>query len=230
MKLGIISDIHGNAPALQAVLAKLRGQVDEFVFLGDLVGYYAFVEECVTLARSELQAGVLGNHDALFLRCVAEQFLPPERYTNRFGTALQRTLKAPDPKIVELIAAWPQTRTLDIDGTSIFMCHGAPWDPLHGRIYPDFKDWHRFGDFAQDVILLGQTHYPMVQHANGKLIVNPGSVGQPRDYAGGACFAVLDVARKEASLHRISYDSSPLIEDSRAHDPDVPYLCEVLSR
>lgn len=230
MKLGIISDIHGNAPALKAVLAEMRGQVNEVVFLGDLVGYYAFVEECVALARDELKTGVLGNHDDFFLRCSRKQSLPAADYTQRFGSALERTLKGRDPQTLELISSLPVTRTLEIDDTSILMCHGAPWDPLDGRVYPDFQDWHRFGDFPQEVILLGQTHYPMIRHASGKLIVNPGSVGQPRDQRGGACYAVLDVARREASLHRVSYDSSSLIEDSRQHDPGVPYLCEVLTR
>lgn len=230
MKLGIISDIHGNAPALQAVLGEMRGNVDEFVFLGDLVGYYAFVEECIALARQELKVGVLGNHDGLFLRCFHEGSLAPADYTRRFGSALERTLKARDPQTLELLSSWPLTRTLEIDGISILMCHGAPWDPLHARVYPDFRDWQKFGEFPQEVILLGQTHYPMVRRWKEKLIVNPGSVGQPRDQAGGACYAVLEVGRREATLHRVSYDSSALIEDCREHDPNVPYLCEVLAR
>ena len=230
MKIGIISDVHGNKPALKAVLGEMRGQVDEFVFLGDLVGYYAFVHECVALARDELKTGVLGNHDDLFLRCSRKQSLPAADYTRRFGSALERTLKARDPQTLELIRSWVLTRTLEVDGTSILMCHGAPWDPLHGRVYPDFQDWQRFGDCPHEVILLGQTHYPMIRSVSGKLIVNPGSVGQPRDQGGGACYALLDVARWEASLHRVGYESSSLIEDSREHDPDMPYLCEVLTR
>ena len=230
MRLGIISDIHGNAPALKAVLEEMRAQVDECVFLGDLVGYYSFAEECVALAGNELEAGVLGNHDEIFLRCSREQSLPPSDYTASFGSALERTLNARDSQTLGLIGSWPLTRTLEIDGASILICHGAPWDPLHARVYPDFQDWEKFSNVPQEIILLGHTHYPMVRHWNGKLIVNPGSVGQPRDQAGGACYAVLGVSRKEVSLRRVSYDSSSLIEDSRVHDPSLPYLCEVLAR
>ena len=230
MRLGIISDIHGNAPALRAVLDEMRDQVDECVFLGDLVGYYSFAEECIALALHELEVGVLGNHDEMFLHCSREQSPPPRDYTERFGSALERTLNARDSKTLGLIGSWPLTRTLEIDGTSILMCHGAPWDPLQARVYPDFQDWEKFRDLTQEIILLGHTHYPMVRHWNGKLIVNPGSVGQPRDRAGGACYAVLDASRKEVSLRRVSYDFSSLIEDSRAHDPGLPYLCEVLAR
>jgi putative phosphoesterase len=230
MKLGIISDIHGNAPALKAVLGAMRGQVDECVFLGDLVGYYSFAEECIALGRHELKIGVLGNHDEIFLRCSREQSQLPEEYTAHFGSALERTLNARDPETLALVSSWPLTRKLEFAGTSIFMCHGAPWDPLHARVYPDFQDWEKFSEVAQEIILLGHTHYPMVRHWNGKLIVNPGSVGQPRDHAGGACYAVLDTSRKEVSLCRVSYDFSSLIEDSRAHDPSLPYLCEVLAR
>ena len=230
MKLGIISDIHGNAPALKAVLNEMRGQVDDCVFLGDLVGYYSFAEECIALARHELEIGVLGNHDEIFLRCSRQQSLPPASYSTRFGSALERTLNARDSQTLGLISSWPLTRTLEIGGISIAMCHGAPWDPLHARVYPDFQGWEKFGDVPQEIVLLGQTHYPMVRHWNGKLIVNPGSVGQPRDRAGGACYAVLDTSRKEVSLYRVSYDFSTLIEDSRAHDPSLPYLCEVLAR
>lgn len=96
-------------------------------------------------------------------------------------------------------------------------------------MYPDYANWDRFLDVHGDVILLGHTHYPLVKVYREKLIVNPGSVGQPRDQAGGACFATLDLPSGTVEHHRVPFNPSRLIEDAKMHDPDLPYLIEVLT-
>jgi diadenosine tetraphosphatase ApaH/serine/threonine PP2A family protein phosphatase len=110
------------------------------------------------------------------------------------------------------------------------MFHGAPWMPLEGRVYPDFAEWERFGSCTEEIILLGHTHYPMVKEWRGKVIINPGSVGQPRSRSGAAEYAVLDVAKRSVVFERAPYDVSRVIQDARRHDPQMSYLVEVLSR
>jgi putative phosphoesterase len=230
MKVGLISDVHGNSPALRSVLTVLRGQVDCILFMGDLVGYYPFVNECVDQWDPDLIVGVLGNHDQLLLDCLAQASPPGDSYQAQYGSALARALKNLSLKARALVESWPQQRSLEIGGTSVAMFHGAPWDHLTGRVYPDQVDWSGFAQCSEEIIVLGHTHYPMIKSWQGKLIINPGSVGQPRSSSGGAEFAILDVSTGGAALHRAAYDATAVIEDAQRHDPSLGYLTEVLTR
>jgi predicted phosphodiesterase len=80
------------------------------------------------------------------------------------------------------------------------------------------------------VILLGHTHHQVVKNYQEKLIINPGSVGQPRDRSGEACFAILDMTSGIVQQRRVPFDPRRVIEDAREHDPNFPYLVEVLIR
>ena len=232
MKIGLIADIHGNSPAFQAVLASLRGRVDSALFMGDLAGYYPFVNECVEEDEWEANQiiGILGNHDQVLLDCLAQGKDPEDSYCVRYGSALTRCLRQLSPPAKALLASWPQRRSLTLGDLSIAMFHGAPWLPLEGRAYPDFTEWERFDACAEEVILLGHTHYPMIKNWRGKMIINPGSVGQPRSRSGAAEFGVLDTANRSVVLERVPYDVSRVVEDARRHDPQMSYLVEVLGR
>jgi putative phosphoesterase len=230
MKVGLISDIHGNSPALKAALTALQGEVERIFFLGDLVGYYPFVNECVDQWDADLIDGVLGNHDQILLDCLAQKKPPDESYRARYGSALTRSWESLSSKSRVLLESWPHQRSVKLGTTSVALFHGAPWDPLSGRVYPDLTDWSGFAQCAEEVIVLGHTHYPMIKTWQGKLIVNPGSVGQPRNSSGGADFAILDVLKGSATLHRAVYDASTVITDAQRHDPALIYLTEVLTR
>jgi putative phosphoesterase len=230
MKLGLISDIHGNSPALGAVLPALLREADQVLFLGDLFGYYPFVEECVAMWDAARIVGVRGNHDQVLLDCVRSKRAPSAGYQARYGSALERSLRELSPAALALVESLPVTRTLDLEGRRLALYHGAPWDPLEGRLYPDSAEWDRVAETPADIILLGQTHHPFEKRHRGKLIINPGSVGQSRDRGGDACSAVLDLPSGEVQLRRSPFDSRRLLEDARAHDPELPYLVEVLTR
>ena len=228
MTLGVIADVHGNAPALQAVLAALRGRADQVLFLGDLAGYYPFVNQCADLWDGNRIEGVRGNHDQVLLDHLDTGRAPGEDYRARYGSAIERCARILSPQARSLIESWPVQKRLLLASVSIAMCHGAPWGPLQGRVYPDFCDWERFDGCNENVVLLGHTHYPLAKRWKGKWIVNPGSVGQPRDGRGGACYAVLDLGRDQVYLERASYDASAVIADALLHDGALPYLVEVL--
>jgi len=230
VRVAVLADVHGNPPALKAVLDAIRGQVDRVLFLGDLFGYYPFVNECVEMAAGILDKGVLGNHDQVLLTCLAARSEPPAEYTARYGGALSRSLRELSPAAAALAQSWPKQRSIQVGDDSLLLCHGAPWDVLEGRVYPDFRQWERFDDCAEGIVLMGHTHYPMLKSWNGKLIVNPGSVGQARDRSGEACYAILQLPERTATLHRAPYDASRMINDARAHEPKLPYLWEVLTR
>jgi putative phosphoesterase len=230
MKVGLIADVHGNSPALRSVVAVLQDRVDAVLFMGDLVGYYPFVNECVENWDTNRITGVLGNHDKILTDCLAQEKEPEESYCARYGSALTRCLRHLSPKAQGLLASWPQQRSLRLDGVSVAMFHGAPWLPLEGRVYPDFAEWEQFESCPEEVILLGHSHYPMIKKWRGKMIINPGSVGQPRSRSGAAEYAVLDLEEGSAVLERVSYDVSSVVEDARRHDPQMSYLVEVLTR
>jgi putative phosphoesterase len=230
MKVGLIADVHGNSPALRSVLSALRDRVDSILFMGDLVGYYPFVNECVEDWHAHRIVGVLGNHDRILTDCLALGREPDDSYCARYGSALTRSLRCLSPTAKDLLASWPQTRSLNLGDAAVAMFHGAPWMPLEGRVYPDFAEWERFHSCPEEVILLGHTHYPMIKKWCGKVIINPGSVGQPRRRSGGAEYAVLDVAKRSVTFERVPYDVSTVVQDARRYDPQISYLVEVLTR
>jgi putative phosphoesterase len=229
MRIGIFSDVHGNAAALRPVLQELTSSSDLQLFLGDLAGYYGFVNECAELWPTPV-TGVRGNHDEVLLKALTEAKAPAPTYFSRYGSALWRSAQTLSPKARSLMEALPVQRTLDLDGVRVAMFHGSPWDPLNGRVYPDFAEWEKFEAVDADVVLLGHTHYPMAQKHAQKLIVNPGSVGQARDGSGSACFAIFDTGSRTVELKRVAFDCGEVIRDAKDHDPELPYLWEVLTR
>ena len=230
MNIGLISDIHGNHIALEKVLSALKHKVELIFFLGDLVGYYPFVNECADLLDSHRIIGVLGNHDNVLLNCIEQGSAPGIEYNDAYGTALERARKSLSIKSLALLKSLPVQRRTSLESTRIAMFHGAPWAPLEERIYPDFANWSLFDSSLDDIILLGHTHYPMVKHWKGRLIVNPGSVGQPRNAAGVACYGELDLKSGKVTLHQVEYDADLIIRDALINNPDKPYLTEVLGR
>ena len=230
MTVGIISDIHGNSTALGMVLPELLDEVETVLFLGDLCGYYPFVNECAAMWDKDRIIGIRGNHDQVFLNCREQGTMPDDHYREQFGSALDRNLRTLSDTTCALIQSFPVTRTLELGGNIFALCHGAPWNTLGGRVYPDFDAWERFRDVKADVILMGHTHYPLGKKVEGKQIVNPGSVGQPRDKGSMASYAVMNLDTGEIQHRRRPFDPALMIEDATKYNPDLPYLTEVFLR
>ncbi len=230
MRIGLLADIHGNIAALQAVMRVLPYEVDDILFLGDLSGYYPFVNECVELLAEYAVRGVRGNHDQRLLDCVEDGKLPPDSYTSKYGSALARCLETLTRESCMYLTSLPLSYHSNIDGIDCAAYHGSPWEVLEGRIYPDYPEWQRFESIPEEMIFLGHTHYRLVRQHQQKLIVNPGSVGQARDRAGGACYGILRFPPEKPQHMVIPYDPSRILADAQQHDPHLPYLTEVLSR
>jgi predicted phosphodiesterase len=231
MKLGILSDIHGNDDALRVVLQEFQQRhISDLLFLGDLVGYYPFAAECVKLLAGFHVTGVLGNHDQVALQCLATGMRPAAAYSRSYGSALERTLAAGNTAVQSFLQGLPLRRSLVIAGRTLEMIHGSPWDALEGRVYPDFADWQRFNAISADVVLLGHTHYPIVRNEGNVLVLNPGSVGQARHRSGVACAAVLELPAMTATLIELPCECGRILANAHQHDPQLPYLTEVLTR
>jgi len=228
MRIGLLADIHGNHVAFEAALIFLKSRVDRILFAGDLVGYYPFVKECLELWDDDLMIGVRGNHDQVLLDCVSENKSPSSEYSSRYGNSLERCLQTLSARDVERISKMKISLEISFQDVLFSVFHGSPWDILEGRVYPDFKDWHLFESVKSDIVLLGQTHHPMECSWKNKRIINPGSIGQPRNRIGAfACCAEIDLASSVVTQHQVPYDPAVVIQDARKANPDMPYLVEV---
>lgn len=189
MKLGIVSDIHGNFLGLQAALAAM-GAVDDLLCLGDSISQHRFSNEVVGLLRSLGAHMILGNHEELFLSEVGTQ---------------ARKQDWVDQELVAFVADQPLRRRLTYDGKTVLMIHSTPWEPRGEYIFPHNEKLRQFAEAGADFVLYGHTHAEVVRRLGEVVIVNPGSAGEGRYTANGlrlSC-ALLDTATGEARL--ISY-------------------------
>lgn len=208
MRTAILSDIHGNLEALQRVLDSVRQHhVDAIACLGDIVGYGPFPNECVDLMRQDCATVVKGNHDS---GAVGE--LPSDDFNAEGKAAIAWTGDRLTPPNKEFLRNLPLTAESD----GVMFVHASPREP-DGWEY--VANWdlaaQMFPHFAATYCCIGHTHIPAIIAANGALnnfqpgqrhIINPGSVGQPRDGDPRAAFALLDTDRASASIIRVAYD------------------------
>lgn len=203
MLVGVISDVHGNAPALAAVLRQLE-HVDAVLSLGDAVGYYPFSGPVCSALRQRCTAWIAGNHD----RYVE---MPPAAPNPLLRASLAMTERTLPASARAWIATWPDTFEAKFDGVRLLAAHGSPWNPIEEYVYPDHAKLARFANLPADVVFLGHTHRAMMLEVGDVRVVNPGSVGQPRDGNPDAAFAVLDTKTRAIQLRRASYRSAGVV-------------------
>ncbi|ELY64326.1 metallophosphoesterase family protein [Natronococcus jeotgali] len=197
MRVGLISDVHGNRVALEAVLADMPA-VDELLCAGDIVGYNPWPAACVAELRDRDVPTVMGNHDA----AVADE--TPFRFNSMARAGVEHALEQLSADQLEWLADLPEER-LECDGR-VKLVHGHPDDPdrYTRYTYPDEFSPRLLGD--EDVLVLGHTHVQGVERYGEGIVVNPGSVGQPRDGDPRAAYAVLDLEAMTVETHRVEYD------------------------
>lgn len=196
MMLGFLSDAHGHTAAFRRGLALLQAAgAEKIFFLGDAVGYIP--EAGVVSALRELDiAAVRGNHDEMMLRGDA----PAERCQIYRHDETARQLSRDE---LAFVAVWPTERRFAIGGRDCLLVHGSPAAPLDGYVYPD-TDLARFKDVEADVVFMGHTHHPFVRAEHGKLFVNVGSCGLPREAGRQASACLFDAVAGEATILRYS--------------------------
>jgi predicted phosphodiesterase len=221
VRYAVISDIHANLEAFQKTLEDIDLQnVDEIICLGDLVGYYPNPNECVELCKKHQIKCIRGNHDdAAIGICGIEDFNPVAQ------KALIWTSRHLDKANKEWLSRLPELLVLE---EKILMVHGSPWHP-YAYIFSAQEAVHAFAflqaNYPQiEVCFYGHTHQKALYYTKessveeveknrkyilgnkGLYLINPGSVGQPRDGSPGAFYAIYDSQKREVEFRHLTYD------------------------
>jgi putative phosphoesterase len=199
MRVGIVSDIHCNARGLAQALAQM-GDVDEVICAGDTIYQYRFSSDVVRMLRERGAHTIQGNHEEVFLSPHGER---------------ARSSPAVDQRELAWLAQRPLDLRVQVNGKSLYVVHGSPWEPRREYLYPHSETLSRFQDFDADIVILGHTHYQMVERVGHTLLINPGSAGESRDSRNGfqLSYAVLDTETDEVTFGNYP-DPSRIVADS----------------
>jgi predicted phosphodiesterase len=216
MRILVISDIHSNLTALNAVLAD-AGAVDAVWCLGDTVGYGPDPNECVERLRglSNLTC-LIGNHDAASVQLIDLNAFNREA---KLSARWTQTVLLPENR--EYLIHLPER--VKIEG--ITLAHGSPRSPVWEYLLDPLSAFENLVHFQTDLCFIGHTHIPLIFHQGiesgkmvgeiiphdarpkieGRMYLNPGSVGQPRDHDSRAAYAIFDSEKIEWHSLRVSY-------------------------
>jgi|Deesub1362A_J573_1020465.scaffolds.fasta_scaffold00078_85 putative phosphoesterase len=204
MRIGIISDIHSNLIALEKVLEKLEN-CDMIVCAGDVVGYYPYFNEVVELLRKERIDSVMGNHD---YAVVNGNFSGMNTYARISGTYTRNKLKEENME-------WISNLPLKMEFEKFNLYHGTPSDTNDAfmvYIFPTFPLIGKILEVEGKNVVVGHTHVQFMKDHGDKFLLNPGSVGQPRDGDSRAAYAILDVEKDKFELGRVEYNVHEVYE------------------
>ena len=217
MLIGLISDVHSNIVALKAVLEELDELgVKIILHAGDIVGYNPYPDETIDLFKKKKIVSILGNHDRAFMTGDTSDFNP---YA---AAAMEWTRNAASRDSLNYILRLKDTVTIVANGERIVIFHKSP-NNFQEYIFPGDVTPDLLSNINGDVLVLGHTHIPFIMdYGTRGLVVNPGSVGQPRDGNPDASFAVLDTVTREIEHKRTKYDIEKVIRDMlTAHLPEA---------
>ncbi|MFC1728539.1 metallophosphoesterase family protein [Nanoarchaeota archaeon] len=212
MKWAIISDIHANEEALKAVLKDVKErEVDQTFCLGDLVGYGPRPRECIELILKNNIPCVTGNHDN-----AATTFELTYR-TLEFNRNAKETNKWTHDQLKDKHKTYLENLPYVMLKEKILLVHASPKQPAGKHSYweyieiPDLKDEKKMDENLEgvhaEVVLTGHTHEAYRETVNGILLINPGSVGQPRGKKGpDSSYCLFNPETKESEIVRVPYD------------------------
>jgi putative phosphoesterase len=216
MKLLVVSDVHANASALRRLEAE---SADALVFLGDAVTYGTRPAECLEWIGRHARWAVLGNHDEALLngklpRC-------REEFREAAATTLDWHRSRIGPAGIAIAAGWPRSERFEWDGFAVYATHASPFG-IDEYLDSDDAVKRATSGVNARLILLGHTHRRLLLDIGDRMILNPGSLGQPRFGEGHGSYAVIEdgqisfrTAEYDLDEIRSDYDSSPLSDRVR---------------
>ncbi len=231
MRVLVISDIHANLPAFETVLEDAQGRWDIIWCLGDLVGYGPNPNECVALLRQHEHVSLTGNHD-----WAALGKLDINDFNEEAQKAALWTRGVMTEETRSFLDAQPAKRVID----EFTLAHGSPRHPIWEYILDSETALENFSHFDTPYCLVGHTHVPVLLAEQGpneiavfnptyretiyledtRAIINPGSVGQPRDSDPRAAYALLNTEELTWEYYRVNYPVEKTQE--RIRDAGLP--------
>jgi putative phosphoesterase len=216
----VVSDVHGNLPALEAVLADCDKQsVDRVWNLGDFVGYVPFPNEVIELLRKRCQTSIIGNYDLKVLSFTENSAKWKIKKSDEKYISFKWNSMALTKESRRYLEGLPKTKRLEVGGVSVLLTHGSQASEEEGLIADTPAE--RLRELAKmagtDVVLCGHTHKPMIRREGRVLFVNAGSVGRPEGDR-RATYAILRFAngRVRADHRLVEYDIEQSAEAIRA--------------
>jgi putative phosphoesterase len=228
MRLCIFADIHGNAPAFRAAYKSILTEAaDVNLFVGDLCGYYYDQVEVYEMLKTVPNLAALkGNHDKIFLDIVRGNDDLRRSYREQYGNSMENLLRSSTHEFINWLDHLPEALILDDIDTACY--HGSPWNISEGYVYPD-SSLEAFLEQPSSCFILGHTHYPMKRTIASKQILNPGSLGQPRN-AGLPTYALMETRKNDFTVKNVRYDTAELINRIVFFGDENKYLRKILDR
>lgn len=207
MRCVVFSDIHGNVAALKSMLQQLKKEkADLYIFCGDVVGYFFHQKEVIKYLQCLPRlCAVMGNHDFYYLNSLASEE-KRQFYNEKYGKSYLNTLS---DREVDFLKNLPEVVELHLENKKILVTHGSPERHLEGRVYPDTVVDELFYH-PYDFVILGHTHYQMYRRLDKTVLLNPGSLGQPRD-GKGYSYCILDTKTGKCRFQTVDIDQAALV-------------------
>ncbi|MDD3042491.1 MAG: metallophosphoesterase family protein [Methanosarcinaceae archaeon] len=231
MKLLLIADIHANYEALETVLEIPH---DRAVCLGDIVDYGPDPAACIDLLKKKGITTLRGNHDnavAFKMDCQCGY-----KYKHLSIATREYTWEVLDESQMEYLQKLPLVIKEEIDGKKLFLTHASPRS-IYEYIKPEIPDEKILEMLAEpmepvdsDYLIVGHSHIPLKRKLGSLTIINPGSVGQPRDRETRASCAVFDTETGEVEFLRLEYDIEAVCSKIEERMPKADELTAILRR
>ncbi len=200
MKFAVISDIHSNLHALQAAQDVIReNDVEMVVCAGDIIGYGAFPNECCEIVKKLTRHCIFGNHEVSALTRDTIWMNPYAAKASKW-TSDELSQDSRD-----YLTSIEQCAKFESAGARVAMYHGSI-ESVVEYVYEDDTRGSMLSGADADILILGHTHIPYMKKFGSGLIMNPGSVGQPRDGDPRGSLAIIDPGARTCSLVRFDYD------------------------
>lgn len=188
VKLGVVSDIHGNISALRTAIDALVPVVDELLVAGDAFSDHRFSNDVIDEIRARGARYVLGNHEM--------SLLGPS------GVRARNSARVGKDNL-DFVSSQPLQIRVQVDGKSLLMVHGSPWEPFGDYLARNNPKFNRCDELEADFLITGHTHTAFTARFGRTLVVNPGSLGKSDDpdRRSSVTYAVLDTSSEEVELH-----------------------------
>ena len=213
MRIAFISDIHGNCDALESIVSSEEFiKCDQRIFCGDMYGYFHSKIKILDVLKDNCTHMIRGNHDDYLIKLSENKF--GTKFYEKYGHAHELALNNLSPEDLSFIRSLPISTELSIEDMNISISHGMP----HSNevyFYEDFQNWQMemLINDKFEIYIMGHTHHQLQLKKAEKIIVNPGSVGQPRSGKKGAQWCFFDTDLKKFNFITQTYDATSIFNE-----------------